>query len=162
MYDAPTVTGALPGIAETLNGKWEPMIREHGSANEYIVFGKVPPHAIAATISGRRLLECESLYTLCPPIALQVERRLQKRPSQRVMNMLEQGRSHQLGDVQLRAAIDVVSRFENADELCFFWVVRVLLGSDFQGSYVERHDGRRVREAVEGFLFGRIVLQDGG
>ena len=162
IYDAPVVTDALPGIADTLDGKWQPMIRDHGSANEYIVFGKIPAHAIAATISSRRLLECESLYTISPPLALEVERRIQKRPSQMVLNMLREGPSHRLEDIQLRAAVEVVSRFENADELCFFWIVRVLLGSDFQGAYVERYDGRRVRQAVEGFLLGRIMLQDGG
>ena len=160
IFDAEDMTEALPGIGKLLRNKWQAVMDDEGKIDEYVIFGKVPRHAIAATISGPRLLSCEALYTVGPPVALHVQAKLNKRPSQKVLEQLERRVPHKISNTLLTAAIEVVSRFEGADENCFFWVVRVLLGTDFQNPYEERQDGRRVRQAVEGFLLGRMMLQN--
>ena len=153
IYDAPEVTWSLPGIRDILENKWGQLMDYEGKTDEYVIFGKVPRKAIAATISGPELMNCQALRTIAPSLAQAIGLIDPTRQLIIINSSTPKGISKYL----IKAAIELVSKFEGADEYTFFWIVRVLLGSDFDNPYRERRDGQTVREAIEGFLCGTFA-----
>lgn len=152
IYSAPDVTNALPRIRRALSQKWDGVKRDEGHINEYIVYGKIPKQAIVATISGPAIIRSQDMAALYPPFGLDVG----SIPEMVAMRLMHQGPQPRLNDQLIEAAINVVALFERlTDEHVFFWIVRVLLGRDFNNPYQERHDGQRVRQRVTEFWKSR-------
>ena len=146
IYNSPAVTEALPNISVPLRKKWHIMMNKDGKLDEYVVFGKIPPRAIAATISVRQLLNCRGLYTIWPGL-----QPLMATDFGMPTMMFAQPRSRVTTEM-IDAAIDVVSKFEGTDEYTLFWLARVLLGSDFFNPYQERADGEWLRLEIRNYF----------
>ena len=153
IYSAPAITEGLPTISPLVRPVWNNEIQTEGKVDEYLVFGKIPAHAIVGVLplhrlssSQRRSMDADGLKMMSAMMSA-VDRPLSRKSLFNFDDPRELGRSY------LRGAIQFVSAFDKIeDEYVFFWIVRILLGPDFGGPYRESRDGDRVKQVISSFF----------